>query len=65
MLKKLSNLIEVRKIVTLVFAGVFSYLSIAGKLSAESVLAILTMVFGYYFGKSTALDSNEKGRLDE
>lgn len=62
MLKKIAALIEVRKIVTLVFAAVFSYLAISGKLTAESVLAILTMVFGYYFGKSTALDDNRGGK---
>lgn len=54
--KKIANLIEVRKIVMLVFTFVFSYLAIIGDMSAESVLAIFSMVFGYYFGKSTAQD---------
>jgi len=56
MKNKVAALIEVRKIVTLLFALVFCYLAIFEYLGAESVLSILTMVFGYYFGKSTALD---------
>ena len=55
---KLAALIEVRKIVTLMFAIVFAFLAVTGKLSAESVLSILTMVFGFYFAKSSI---NEKG----
>jgi len=58
MKNKVAALIEVRKIVTLLFALVFCYLAVFQYLSAESVLSILTMVFGYYFGKSTALDKS-------
>lgn len=64
MKKKVAALIEVRKLVTLLFSLIFSYLAISGDLSAESVLAILTMVFGYYFGKSTALDKSDLKESD-
>lgn len=60
MKQKLSNLIDVRKIITLMFAGVFCYLAISGSLSAESVLSILTMVFGFYFARDVYNNSQER-----
>lgn len=60
MKNKLTALIEVRKIITLLFALVFAYLAIVERIPVEYTLSILTMVFGYYFGKSTAQDSGSK-----
>ncbi|MCH7322918.1 hypothetical protein LZ480_13640 [Solibacillus sp. MA9] len=57
---KLIALIEVRKMITLLFAIVFAYLAVSGRIPVEYTLSILTMVFGYYFGKSTAQDGNSK-----
>lgn len=57
---KLAALIEVRKIVTLLFAFVFAYLAGFERIPVEYTLSILTMVFGYYFGKSTAQDGERK-----
>ena len=63
MRNKIANLVEVRKIVTLLFAGVFAYMAITKQLTGESVLSILTMIFGYYFGKSTALDERKSDKI--
>jgi hypothetical protein len=53
---KLIALIEVRKIIALLFAGLFSFLMFAGSITVDQGLPLITMVIGYYFGKSTALD---------
>lgn len=56
MKKKIEALIEVRKIIALMFAGLFVYMAVTKTLNASDVLNIVLMVIGYYFGKSTALD---------
>ncbi|MGL5087046.1 MAG: hypothetical protein ACRC68_15250 [Clostridium sp.] len=50
------KLISVRKIIALAVTGVFCYLSITQKISSTEFIPIFTMIIGYYFGKSTALD---------
>lgn len=55
-MSKLIALIEVRKIIALLFAGLFVYLMTRGTVSVEQGLPLITMVIGYYYGKSTALD---------
>lgn len=47
---------SVRKIIALVLTIVFCYLSIVGKIEPSEFIPIFSMVLGYYFGKSTALD---------
>lgn len=46
----------VRKIIALLLTVVFCYLSMTGKISQEQFIPVFSMVLGYYFGKSTALD---------
>lgn len=48
--KRLSNLLTVKSIVTVMLTVVFCYLSIKGKVSTENFMAIFTMVIGFYFG---------------
>ena len=52
--------IETRKFIALFLTVVFGILSIIGfcigKEIPTTVTAIISMVIGYYFGKSTALD---------
>jgi hypothetical protein len=55
-MSKLIALVEVRKIIALLFAGLFFFLMVRGTVSVEQGLPLITMVIGYYFGKSTALD---------
>ena len=50
MAEKLKKLIDVKSIVTIVLTGVFSYLSITGKISPDQYLTIFTVVIGFYFG---------------
>lgn len=50
------NLFSVRKIIALAVTAVFCYLSLTQKISSSEFVPIFTMIIGYYFGKSTALD---------
>ena len=50
MKEKLAKLVNVKSIVTLILCGVFAYLSIIGHIMRDQVLAIFTIVIGFYFG---------------
>ena len=50
MKEKLAKLINVKSIITIVLCGVFAYLSVAGKVSAQQFLTIFTVIISFYFG---------------
>lgn len=56
MKNKLAALIEVRKMTMLYFAVIFGVMVFLNKIPIEYYMPIFTMVFGFYFGRSTALD---------
>ena len=47
---------SVRRVIALLLTLVFSYLTLTGKITQEQFMPVFSMVLGYYFGKSTALD---------
>ena len=49
-LKNLAGLIKVKTIVTLVVITVFAVLAIAGRINADNVMIIISMVVSFYFG---------------
>ncbi len=49
-LKNLASLIKVKTIVTLVVLLVFAVLAFAGKVTADNVMVITSMVVSFYFG---------------
>ena len=52
-IRRLSNLLCVKSLVTLVLTAVFAWLSVTGKVSQE-FMTIYTMIMGFYFGTQTA-----------
>lgn len=48
---------SVRKVIALSLTAVFCYLSLNGIIKPNEFIPIFSMVLGYYFGKSTALDT--------
>ncbi|GCD10610.1 hypothetical protein [Clostridium tagluense] len=50
----LKNLLQVKKIMALLFSIVFSILSLKGMISAEQFIVVFSCVTGYYFGQSSA-----------
>ena len=49
-LQRLSNLLCVKSIVTIILTVVFAYLSIIGKLSEQDFLTVFSAVIAFYFG---------------
>ncbi|GAB6153746.1 hypothetical protein JCM17380_24960 [Desulfosporosinus burensis] len=64
-MKKLMNLIEVRKIIALAITALFIALALMGRIDMKLVEYVVTTVIAFYFAKSTALDTpkqeNTKG----
>lgn len=54
LIKKLTNLIEVKKIIALLVIFVFCALAIIGKVDTVIFTNVVTLIVGYYFGQSTA-----------
>jgi hypothetical protein len=54
MKERLSKLIDIKSIVTILFAGVFAYLSIVGTITGQEFLTIFTVIISFYFGTQTA-----------
>ena len=49
-IRNLAALLKVKTIVTLVVVGVFAVLALSGKISADNVMIITSMVVSFYFG---------------
>lgn len=60
-MRKIMELIEVRKIIALSIMAVFIYLSVTSKISAENSFAIIVMVISFYFSKKDKNDPGEGG----
>lgn len=48
--KRLTNLLTVKSLVTMILTAVFAWLSVTGKVSPQQFLTIFTVVIGFYFG---------------
>ena len=67
-LQRMSNLLCVKSIVTIILTVVFAYLSIIGKLSEQDFLTVFSVVIAFYFGtQSQRLNEkiNESSNLRE
>lgn len=54
MKERISKLLSVKSIVTIVLTGVFAYLSICGYVSAEQFITLFTVIISFYFGTQSA-----------
>lgn len=62
MREKLSNLIEVRKIIALLTVLLFIILSLLQVLETNFIQTVIITVVSFYFGKSTALDKAKEDK---
>ena len=65
MKNKLTKLIDVKSIITLLFGLVFSYLAIIGKISEDSFMTVFVMIMTYYFAKGKAVKESEPESTEE
>ena len=50
LIKRVTNLLTIKSLVTLILTAVFAYLSAIGKVSADQFLTVFTVVIAFYFG---------------
>lgn len=53
MKEKLTRLLTVKSLVTLILTIVFAFLSIVGTISGSEFLTIFTVIISFYFGTQT------------
>ena len=49
-IKNIADLIKVKTIVTIVVVSIYAFLAVTGKISADNVMIITSMVVSFYFG---------------
>ena len=59
--RRLSNLLTIKSIVTLMLTAVFSCLTCTGQVSADQFLTVFTVVIAFYFGTQVEKNSNKPG----
>lgn len=50
MKERISKLLTVKSIVTIILTAVFAFLSVTGKVSADQYLTVFSVVIAFYFG---------------
>lgn len=65
MKNKLTKLIDVKSIITLLFGLVFSYLAVIGKISEDSFMTVFVMIMTYYFAKGKTVKEGEPESTEE
>ena len=66
-IKKLTNLIEVKKVIALLVVIVFCILALCNKIEPSIYTNVVTLVVGYYFGQSTTrqvINENNKKEIE-
>ena len=58
MKERLAKLINVKSIITILLAIVFSYLSISGDIQPDQFMTVFTVIISFYFGSQTEKNNN-------
>lgn len=63
MKERLSKLMTVKSIVTIVLTAVFAYLAIIGAVSSDQFLTVFTVIIAFYYGTQAEKKANgEQGK---
>lgn len=55
-IKLIAAFMSVRKLIALLVTIAFCYLAVKGQISSSEFISVFSMIVGFYFGRSTALD---------
>ena len=53
-IKNIADLIKVKTIVTIIVVAIYAFLAVTGKISADNVMIITSMVVSFYFGTQSS-----------
>lgn len=62
MRERLAKLINVKSIITILLAIVFSYLSISGDIQPDQFMTIFTVIISFYFGTQSEKKDNNNSK---
>ena len=62
---RISNLITIKSIVTLILTIVFAILSLRGVVTPEVFISVFTVIIGFYFGTQKIDDTSKSVTYDE
>ena len=62
LLDRIANLINVKTVVTFAVTAVFCNLALKGSITPDTVMTVVVMVLGFYFG--TQYEQNAKAKRD-
>lgn len=62
MKERLSKLLSVKSIVTILLTFVFGYLSIKGAITAELFMTVFTVIIAFYFGTQAERNYNNSDK---
>lgn len=48
--KRITNLLKIKSLITLTLTAVFAYMAVLGRVSPDQFMTIFTMIIGFYFG---------------
>lgn len=65
LLKRISNLLKIKSLVTLTLTAVFAYMAFLGRVTADQFLAIFTMIIGFYFGTQASRKEDKEGAVEK
>ena len=58
--ERLSKLLSVKSIVTMILTAVFAYLAVSGAISGDQFLTVFTVVIAFYFGTQAEKRAREE-----
>jgi hypothetical protein len=63
MKERISNLLTIKSIVTILLTLVFCYLSIIGTIAAELFMTVFTVVISFYFGTQAEKNNTNNSNI--
>lgn len=63
LMKRITNLLKIKSLVTLALTAAFVYLCVTGKISSDQFLTIFTVVIGFYFGTQASRKEDAEGTV--
>ena len=60
MKERLSKLLSLKSIVTIILTGVFAYLAIIGRMTGDQFLSVFSVVIAFYFGTQAMKEGGDK-----
>jgi hypothetical protein len=59
LIKRLTNLLTIKSLVTLIATAIFAVLALRGEISGQEFLTVFTVIIAFYFGTQKAKEDQK------